>query len=74
MTGSVRPCTDPKSDAKKAKADEAGAMVPEATVTRRQKKKEKTFEVLILDESTTTWTARVSVPWSSPSQTTGVAC
>ena len=44
VTGSVRPCTDPKSDAKKAKADEAGAVVPEATVNRRQKKKEKTFE------------------------------
>merc|ERR1712150_1249 len=29
---------------KKAKADEAGAVVPEATVNRRQKKKEKTFE------------------------------
>ena len=44
VTGSVRPCTDPKSDAKKAKADVAGAVVPEATVNRRQKKKEKTFE------------------------------
>ena len=43
VTGSVRPCTDPKSDAKKAKADVAGAVVPEATVNRRQKKKEKTF-------------------------------
>ena len=44
VTGSVRPCTDPKGDAKKAKTDEAGAVVPEATVNRRQKKKEKTFE------------------------------
>ena len=44
VTGSVRPCTDPKSDAKKAKADVAGAVVPEATVSRRQKKKEKTYE------------------------------
>ena len=44
MTCGVRPCTDPKGDAKKAKADEAGAVVPEATVNRRQKKKEKTFE------------------------------
>merc|ERR1740123_2482611 len=44
VTGSVRRCTDPKEDAKKAKADEAGAVVPEATVNRRQKKKEKTFE------------------------------
>merc|ERR1712159_930838 len=31
-------------DAKKAKADEAVAVVPEATVNRRQKRKEKTFE------------------------------
>ena len=30
-------------DAKKAKADVAGAVVPEATVYRRQEKKEKTF-------------------------------
>merc|ERR1712137_498902 len=44
VTGSVRRCTDPREDAKKAKADEAGAVVPEATVNRRQKKKEKTFE------------------------------
>merc|ERR1719446_1499203 len=44
VTGSVRRCTDPKTDAKKAKADEAAAVVPEATVNRRQKKKEKTFE------------------------------
>merc|ERR1712032_1590066 len=44
VTGSVRRCMDPKEDAKKAKADEAGAVVPEATVNRRQKKKEKTFE------------------------------
>ena len=43
VTGSVRPCTDPKGDAKKAKADDAGVVVPEATVKRRQKKKEKTF-------------------------------
>merc|ERR1712039_347385 len=40
----VRRCTDPKEDAKKAKADEAGAVVPEAILNRRQKKKEKTFE------------------------------
>merc|ERR1719410_1760997 len=44
VTGSVRRCTDPKEDAKKAKADEVNAVVPEATVNRRQKKKEKTFE------------------------------
>merc|ERR1719190_202687 len=44
VSGGVRRCTDPKEDAKKAKADEAGAVVPEATVNRRQKKKEKTYE------------------------------
>ena len=43
VTGSVRPCTDPKGDAKKAKTDEAGVVVPEATVKRWQKMKEKTF-------------------------------
>jgi len=43
-TGNVRRCTDPKEDAKKAKIDEAGAVVPEACVNRRQKKKEKTYE------------------------------
>merc|ERR1711975_62220 len=37
-------CTDPKEDAKKAKQDEAGAVIPEATINRRQKKKEKTYE------------------------------
>merc|ERR1712176_554652 len=44
VTGNVRRCTDPKEDAKKAKQDEAGAVVPEAILNRRQKKKEKTFE------------------------------
>merc|ERR1712087_191106 len=44
ITGAVRRCTDPKEDAKKAKADEAAAVVPEAILNRRQKKKEKTFE------------------------------
>merc|ERR1712091_558699 len=44
VTGCARRCTDPKEDAKKAKADEAGAVVPEAILNRRQKKKEKTFE------------------------------
>eukprot|EP00439_Symbiodinium_sp_Y106_P059383 s2085_g8.t1 len=44
VTGNVRRCTDPKEDAKKAKQDEAGAVVPDAVVNRRQKKKEKTFE------------------------------
>merc|ERR1711912_160630 len=44
VTGTVRRCTDPKEDAKKAKQDEAGAVVPDAICNRRQKKKEKTFE------------------------------
>merc|ERR1712066_496726 len=44
VSGGVRRCTDPKEDAKKAKADEAGAVVPEAILNRRQKKKEKTYE------------------------------
>merc|ERR1719217_666647 len=44
VTGNVRRCTDPKDDAKKAKQDEAAAVVPDAIVNRRQKKKEKTFE------------------------------
>merc|ERR1711937_1088109 len=43
-TGCVRRCTDPKEDAKKAKQDEAGIVVPEALMNRRQKKKEKTYE------------------------------
>merc|ERR1719231_1412637 len=44
VTGAVRRCVDPKEDAKKAKADEAAAVVPDAVLNRRQKKKEKTFE------------------------------
>merc|ERR1712232_1111957 len=44
VSGGVRRCTDPKEDAKKAKADEAAAVVPEAILNRRQKKKEKTYE------------------------------
>mmetsp|Transcript_70157 Transcript_70157/g.146771 ORF Transcript_70157/g.146771 Transcript_70157/m.146771 type:complete len:1044 (+) Transcript_70157:76-3207(+) len=44
VTGTVRRCTDPKEDAKKAKQDEAGAVIPDAILNRRQKKKEKTFE------------------------------
>merc|ERR1711870_166893 len=44
VTGGVRRCTDPKEDAKKAKLDEAGAVVPDAVLNRRQKKKEKTYE------------------------------
>merc|ERR1712007_408352 len=43
-TGDVRRCTDSKEDAKKAKADEAAAVVPDAVMNRRQKKKEKTYE------------------------------
>ena len=39
----LRPFTDPTREAKKAKADKAGAVVPEATVNCGQKKKEKTF-------------------------------
>merc|ERR1719343_358584 len=44
VTGNVRRCIDPKEDAKKAKIDEAGAVIPDAVVNRRQKKKEKTYE------------------------------
>jgi elongation factor 3 len=44
VSGNVRMCTSPKEDPKKAKQDEAGAVIPEAVVNRRQKKKEKTFE------------------------------
>merc|ERR1712151_1342019 len=43
-SGDVRPCADPKEDAKKAAADAAVAVTPEACVNRRQKKKEKTYE------------------------------
>merc|ERR1712151_451313 len=44
VTGNCRRCTDPKEDAKKAKADESAAVVPDAVLNRRQKKKEKTYE------------------------------
>merc|ERR1712226_998406 len=44
VTGNVRRCCDPKEDAKKAKADESAAVVPDAVLNRRQKKKEKTYE------------------------------
>merc|ERR1712127_70564 len=44
VSGNVRRCTDPKEDAKKAKQDEAGSVVPDAILNRRQKKKEKTYE------------------------------
>jgi elongation factor 3 len=43
-TGAVRRCTDAKEDPKKAKQDEANAVVPDAVINRRQKKKEKTYE------------------------------
>jgi elongation factor 3 len=42
--GGIRPCTNPKTDAKKAKQDEASAVVPDAILNRRPKKKEKTYE------------------------------
>merc|ERR1711934_946194 len=44
VNGAVRPVTNPKEDPKKAKQDEANAVVPNAVLNRRQKKKEKTFE------------------------------
>jgi elongation factor 3 len=40
----VRRCIDPKEDAKKAKVDEAVAVIAEATTNRRYVKKEKTYE------------------------------
>jgi elongation factor 3 len=43
-SGDVRPCIDPKEDAKKAKQDEAGVVTPEAVVNRRHIKKEKTYQ------------------------------
>merc|ERR1711988_1195095 len=42
-TGCVRRCTDPKEDPKKAKQDEAGVVVPDAILNRKNNKKEKTF-------------------------------
>eukprot|EP00972_Heterocapsa_arctica_P022338 3285148-Heterocapsa_arctica.AAC.1 len=44
VSGTARRCVDAKEDPKKAKADEAAAVVPEATTNRRQNKKEKTYE------------------------------
>merc|ERR1712203_431449 len=44
VSGGVRRCTDPKEDAKKAKQDKINAVVPDAVLGRRQKKKEKTYE------------------------------
>merc|ERR1719160_115461 len=43
VSGDVRMCTDPKEDGKKAKADEANAVVPDAVLNRKQNKKEKTY-------------------------------
>jgi len=43
VTGEARRCIDPKEDAKKAKQDEAGVVVPDALFGRKQNKKEKTF-------------------------------
>jgi len=43
-TGTCRRCVLPSEDAKKAKQDEIGVVVPEGCVGRKQKKKEKTFE------------------------------
>jgi elongation factor 3 len=45
VTGGVRRCTDPKDDPKKAKQDEAGHVVPDAVVGRRQKKKRKDLRI-----------------------------
>merc|ERR1712139_360617 len=43
VTGDVRLCVDPKEDAKKAKQDEAGVVIPDAILNRKNNKKEKTF-------------------------------
>merc|ERR1719502_970431 len=42
-SGDVRRCTDPKEDAKKAKADEDRAVIPDAVVDRKQDKKSKSY-------------------------------
>merc|ERR1712100_828160 len=42
-SGDVRKCTSEKEDAKKAKADEAAAVVPDALLNRKLLKKEKTY-------------------------------
>jgi elongation factor 3 len=44
VSGTVRLCCDPKEDAKKAKLDAPNAVVPEFIASRRNNKKEKTFE------------------------------
>merc|ERR1711881_524984 len=43
-TGAVRRVTSAKEDPKKAKQDEERAVIPDAVLNRRQKKKEKTYE------------------------------
>jgi len=43
VTGDCRLCIDPKEDAKKAKQDEAGVVIPDAVLNRKNLKKEKTF-------------------------------
>merc|ERR1719316_1748703 len=43
-SGDVRMCMNPKEDPKKAKSDEAAAVVPDAILNRKQNKKEKTYE------------------------------
>merc|ERR1711937_106241 len=42
-SGDVRKCTSEKEDPKKAKADEAAAVVPDAVLNRKLLKKEKTY-------------------------------
>lgn len=42
-SGDVKMVTDPKEDPKKAKAEEAMAVVPDAILNRKQNKKEKTY-------------------------------
>merc|ERR1712238_161439 len=44
VTGEARLCITMKEDPKKAKQDEANAVVPDAVMNRKAKKKEKTFE------------------------------
>merc|ERR1719386_102368 len=43
VTGDARLCISEKEDPKKAKQDEANAVVPDAVLNRKQLKKEKTF-------------------------------
>merc|ERR1719321_1548622 len=43
-SGDVRPCVDPKEDAKKAKQDEGTTVTPEAVVNRRYVKKDKSYQ------------------------------